>query len=325
MSSLGSAVGQMLDWVSGDEGKNVVEMLVKNPELQKRLDAGLGDYDKTRTASSKALDQYIKDYLAGGKTATARSNQEQSELDRYYNGDVERQLASLRTRTAAANDQALNRSLAYMRRNMSANQIGGGGSTSYDRQLALKTGSDMALSSLLSGLAQERADADYLNRMKLGLTGQRTAMADALAARGLVPSQAMKGELGWNLGSLRDLLALDQANKFYGVKYDPSWGEEVGQHVGDLANAAMQAFSIYSGGGLGGMMGGGGGTGSTGGWSPGSSPMMSGSIPNWAQGESNTWGYPGSGWGALTSSSAPSIPSFGNTWSSIPYGWGGVR
>lgn len=304
MSSLGSAVGQAINWMSGDEGKNVVEALIKNPELQKRLDTTLGDYDKTRTASSKALDQYIKDFLSGSPAAKARSEQEQAEVDRYYNGDVERALAGLRTRTRTASGEALDRSLGYMRRAQSANLVGGyGGPSSYDQRLAQRTGADLALNSELGNLAQERADMDFLNRSKLGLAGQRTAMADALAARGFMPVTAAKGELGWNMDALRNLIGLDQANKFYGVKYDPSTGEEIGQHVGDLANAAMQAYSIYSGG-LGGM-GGGAAT---------STPWAPSTAFNAPQSAASMWSLP--------SASTQTIPSFNMWGSTVPGGWG---
>lgn len=317
MSSLGNLIAD-IGAAAGDEGKNIVEMLVKNPDLQKRLDTNLADYDKTKTASSKALDQYIRDYLGGSKTATARSTQEQAELDRYYNGDIERQLASLRSRQAGTRDLALNRSLDYMRRNLSANQIGGGGAgSSYDRQLAMKTGADMSLQSLLEGLAQERADMDYLNRSKLALTGQRTAMADALAARGLVPASAMKSELGWNMDALRNILGLDQANKFYGIKYEPSGSEMAGNIVGDVANLAA---SIYSGGAtdmLGGMFGGGQRRGSTTGWMPNTSTgntMGGWSLP--------AAGYmPGVDYGGGYDFST--FPTLGNTYASmVPGGWG---
>ncbi len=253
MSSLGDAVGQQINWFTGKEGKNEVEMLVKNRALQGRLNKTLGDYDTTKTASNLALEDYIKQYLAGGSTATARSNQEQGVVDRYYNGEIERRLADLRTRRAQVSKDALARSMGYAFRNQNADRIlGAGGPSSYDRQLALKTGADLDIQSAMENLALERGDFDYLNRSQLALMGQRTGMADALAGRALVPAQARKAEMGWNLDALRQMIALDQANKFYGVKYDPSVGEEIGQHVGDLANAAMQAYSMYTGGGMGG-------------------------------------------------------------------------
>lgn len=327
MSSLGDAIGQQANWLTGDEGKYEVQSLVKNRALQGRLNDTLGDYDTTRSASSKALDQYIKDYLAGSATATARSKQEQNVIDRYYNGDIENQLSDFRRRRSDASRQALERALGYAQRNRNLSQIGqAGGGSSYDRQLALKTGADLNLQALMDNLNAERGDWDWLNRTQLGLAGQRTAMADALAARGMMPANARKANLGWDLSTLGDMIRLDQANKFYGVKYKPTTGEEIGQHVGDLANAAMQAYSMYAGGG----MGGGGGqqqsrlpsTATS--WSPAAMPStgysgwgMASAAPSMGQGLSvSPYGQP-------ATSSGFEMPPLGSTYQAyVPNGWG---
>lgn len=238
MSSIGNLVGD-LGAAFGDEGHNSVVSLTKNPQLQARLDANLSQYDKTRDASSKALDQYIADFLAGNKTASTRATQEQGVIDRYYNGDVERQLADLRTRRAAASDQALARALGYATAAQNRDQITRSGTgSSYDRQLALKTGADLNLTNLLDNLNQERSDWNFLQGNQLGLIGKRTGIADALAARDLVPSGAMQANLGWNMDTLNRLLGLDQSNKFYGVKYNPSGSEMAGNVIGDVGNIA---------------------------------------------------------------------------------------
>ena len=252
MSSIGNLVGD-LGAAFGDEGHNSVESLVKNPQLQSRLDAQLTQYDKARDTSSKALDQYIADFLAGNKTASSRAGQEQAVIDRYYNGDVERSLADLRTRKSAASNQALARALGYMTAAQNRDQITRTGTgSSYDRQLALKTGADLNLSNLLDNLNQERSDWNFVQGNQLGLVGKRTGIADALAARDLVPSGAMQANLGWNLDTLNKLLGLDQSNKSYSVKYNPSGSEMAGNIIGDVGNIASDYFS----GGFGSMFGG---------------------------------------------------------------------
>lgn len=326
MSSLGDAIGQQANWLTGDEGKYEVQRLVKNRALQGRLNDALVDFDSTKSASSKALDQYIKDFLAGSSTATARSKQEQSVIDRYYNGDIENQLADFRRRRTDASQQALSRALAYAQRNRNLSLIGGaGGGSSYDRQLALKAGTDLNLQTLMDNLNAERGDWDWLNRSQLGLAGQRTAMADALAARSLVPANAMKSNLGWDMSTLGDLIRMDQANKFYGVQYKPTTGEEIGQHVGDLANAAMQAYSMYAGGG----MGGGGGQqqsrlpSTTPTWSPAAMPQTGSSGWGMSNYPSVGAGLSVSPYGQPATSSGYELPPLGSTYQSyVPNGWG---
>lgn len=308
----GSAIGAVMGGLksaSKGTGKNVVESLVKNPQLQTRLDASLGDYDQAKSASSLALDDYIRQFLSGSATATARAGQEQGVVDRYYNGDVDRALAELRTKQASASDLALQRALGYSTRSMNLDRImgGGGGDSSYNRQLALRTSGDMNLNSLLQNLAQERADQEYVRQSQLGLAGRRTAIADADLARLLVPSNAQKAELGWNLGTMGNLLSLDQANKFYGVKYKPS-GFERGVDIasGVLGGAAGGAMGDYSGGGGGGitnMFGGGGG----------GAQANPGGV-NWSG---------GGGWGG-SSGYSMTTPWAGNPYQTVP-GTNGIR
>jgi hypothetical protein len=307
----GAAIGAIMGGLksaSKGTGKNIVESLVKNPQLQGRLDTSLGDYDQTKSASSTALDQYIRDYLAGSATATTRAGQEQGAIDRYYNGDVDRALAELRTKHAAASNEALDRALKYATHAQNLDRIaGGGGDSSYNRQLALKTGADLNLNTLLQNIAQERADQEYVRQSQLGLAGRRTAIADADLARTLVPAGLQKQELGWNLGTLGNLIGLDQANKFYGVKYKPS-GFERGVDIasGVLGGAVGGAMGDLSGGGGGGMMG------MFGGGS--SAPANPGGV---------NWMSAGGGWGSPRGYSA-TTPWAGNPYQTVP-GTNGIR
>lgn len=335
MSALGDLIGD-IGAAAGDTGKNTVERLTKNRDIQTQLDASLKDYTKTKTASSLALDQYIKDYLSGGAAAKTRTAQETGAIDRYYNGDVERQLAELRTRRAQAGDEALRRSLGYMTRTMNSDRLtGSSGGGSYDRQLALRMGGDLNLQTMLDNLNQERADQEYLRQSQLGLAGRRTGMADALALRDLVPANAMKSELGWNLGTLGDITKLDQMNNFYGVKYNPSASEMAGNITGDVASLAMSMYGMGMFGGAGGMLGGG-GSGSSQTTGTGTNWSMPVAANNWSGtgAPTNTnWGMGGTynyeedpyGWGAGSMTrpqSSFSLPPLGSMYSSMG-GWGG--
>lgn len=244
-----AGIGLAANSAFGKKGKNQLVSLVKNPNIQERLNDNLGEYDTTKAASSQALDQYIKDFLAGGKTATARSQQEQGAFDRYYNGDVERRLADLRARDAAAGQQAVDRSLAYMTRGQSADRIGGagGGASSYDRRMALNTGADINLQSLLRNLGQERSDMTNLWNAQTNYAGRRTALADADLARILMPSQMQKNELAWSNSTIGDLLNLYNTNQMFGVEYKPSTSEKIGEFGNSLMS--MYTGGAFSGGG----------------------------------------------------------------------------
>lgn len=244
MSSLGKLVGD-IGGLAGDKGSYGVMRLTKNKELQGRLDTSLKDYDSTKASSSEALDQYIKNYLAGTKDAEVRSGQEIGVLDEYYNGGVENELARLRTSRADAARDAVTRALAYSTRGQNLARVGSdGGGSSYDRQLANKAATDIEVQNAMEQAALERGDWDYLQRSKLSMAGQRQAMSDALLARGLVPSNMRKDELGWNLSTLGDLLKLDNANKIYGTEYKPSTSEQIGGVVDDVAQIGADIYTM---------------------------------------------------------------------------------
>ncbi len=257
MTGMGKNIGTIIDKISGSEGRNVIQRVTKNPALEAFNLGSQKDYSTTKAQSEAGLDEYIKNFLAGTPAATANAAQETGAVNRYYNGDVERALAGLRTQHAAASDEALQRALGYATHAQNLDRIsGGGGDSSYNRQLALKTGADLSLNTLLQNLAQQRADEEYVRQNQLGLAGRRTAMADALAGRALVPGAARKAELGWSLGTIGNLLQNDQANNIYGLKYKPSAGEQFSQwqanDANDIKEIASIASSVYGGGGGGG-------------------------------------------------------------------------
>lgn len=266
MSSLGSAVGQSINWITGDEGKTKTTVNVKNTALQKEIDAGLKDFASVRDSGQNALKDYITKYLAGEGDATTRTGTEIGNLDRYFNGGASNELAYLRAQRKSAIQDAADRASGYALGNINRSRaLQDGGPSSYDRRLALRNTGDIMTQAAMDDASQARNDWNYLEQAKAGYTGQRQRLADALAGYRLVPEQTRRGLYGQDLGFLGQIGELDRGNKFYGLKYDPTIGEEIGTHVGDLANAAMQGFSMFSGGGMGGMGGGGGGSGSGGG------------------------------------------------------------
>lgn len=212
--------GNILGLFQGDP-KYKVKGLVKNPLLQTKIDAVGTDYDEARAMGENALNDYIRDYLAGGKVAKARSEQEQGVLEGFYDGRVENELATLRKSRADAARSAVDRALGYATANQNTARLGrDGGGSSYDTRLAMKTAADIETSNAMENAALERGDWDYLMRQRLNMTGARQALSDALLQRDLVPSDMTKRELNWNVESIGDLLKLDQSNKIYGVQED---------------------------------------------------------------------------------------------------------
>ena len=307
------AIGSLL---GAKEGTYSTLRLTKNPALEAFNLSNQSDYSKTHNEAAAGLDQYIKDFLAGNKAAGDRTGQEIGAVNRYYNGDVERQLADLRARSGQASQDALNRSLGYMTANQNRSAIGGaGGDSSYNRQLGIKTGADMSLATTMQNLAQQRADEEYMRQNQLGLAGRRTGMADTLAARDLVPGQQSMALQDWNTGAVGRLLSNDQSNNMYAAKYNKSTMEklddvekEMGSMLGGLTGGS------YGGG------GGGAAAAPTVQWQPGSmgSPGVAAVNPYGAGSALATAGMmPGYG-GSTYQNYVP--PMGANSWSGS--GWG---
>lgn len=257
MSALGNLVGD-IGALAGDRGSTTSVRLTKNPELAGPINQATTDFGATRTASNTGLQDYIRQYLAGNPAARTQTGQEVGAINRYYNGDVESQLAQMRAQRAAAGQEAVNRALAYNTANLNRSRLaaGGSGGSSYMDRLGLNTAADINLQNSLANIAQQRADWNQVMQNQIGLAGQRTNLQNQLAARALVPAQATQANYGWQLGALGNLLSLYNNNNMYGTQYNAPISQKIGNTVGDVAQIGAD---VYTGGAAGAFMGGMGG------------------------------------------------------------------
>lgn len=211
---------------------------VKNKALKVATDNALNDYNTTRTATNSALGDYISKYMSGTPAAATRTGGEISNIDRYFNGGADTELANLRTNRATAVNNAADLGAKYALANISRSRAAGeGGPSSFDTRMALRNIGDIRTQAAVDNASQARSDWDYLDRNRLALTGQRTNLADMLAGRSLVPAAAQRNALGQNLGLLSQIGQIDQANTFYGLKNHPGIGEGLTSDYGQLTSA----------------------------------------------------------------------------------------
>ena len=242
MSSLGSMV-TAIGGALGQRGNYSLVDLVKNKPIQSNLNTLIGDYGTQVSKDSTDLNSYIKDYLSKTPQATKWGGQEQSAVDRFYNGDVEAQLAGLRANQANLGNQAVAQGLAYQRGNMNrASMTGAGGDNSYLTRTGVGVGTDVNLQNELANLGQERADVGYTNEMPLKLAGERTAIGDTLSSRLLTPVQARQQDLGYDVSTLGNLSKVQDSNNMYGAQYNPSMGEYFGDAVSGFMGGASQGL-----------------------------------------------------------------------------------
>jgi len=222
---------------SGDDPSTISN--VKNPAIAARVNGALVGYDQASKRGQSGLADYISSYFAGEPAAQRRGTQEVSNLDRYFDGGAERELAGLRLSRSNAVSDAANRAADYALANVSRSRAAGeGGPSSYDRRLLQRGVGDILTQAAVDNAVQERGDWDLLEGRRLGLTGERNRLADTLAARSLMPAAMSRRETGADLDLLGKILNLEQANTFYGLENNPGIGESF---VGDYGSA-MDAY-----------------------------------------------------------------------------------
>lgn len=235
----------------------------KNGGLERHLTGLLGNYGTNRTANTADLNRYIQRYMAGDAAADSRTSQEIGSMDNYFNGGMASQLAAVRANRARAMEGASNRAVAEALRDRNAARLGeDAGDSSYNKQLAMKANRNIRLDAALDGSNYERSDLMDIERAKLGLTGARTALADATAARALVPSQARQADFLGAMKELGYLGEMDRGNNFYGVEQEERgidrWDNAMNMIKGGVMDGASTAGSVY-----GAARGGGGGGGAS--------------------------------------------------------------
>lgn len=251
MSSLGNAIGD-IGALTGSNGSTKQLSFTRNPQLQQSLGTLIGNYNTTASANRADLNSYISDFLSNKGTMTANTGQETSAINRFYNGDVARQLAELEAQQSQLGDRAVSQGLAYARGGLNRSIAGGGGGadSSYLNRATLGTATDINLQNDQNLLNQRRGDVMYLNQMPVQLAGQRNALLNATAGYDLLPVQARQNEVGWEAGVLNSLMGANNANNAYAYQYQPSNWQLAGNLVGDLGSTAADVAATYFSGGL---------------------------------------------------------------------------
>lgn len=246
-----------------------VTSLTKNRNLQVGINATGGDWTAARNATQGGLGDYIRKYLANQGDSEKYAGQETGAINRFYNGDMAAQLAALRAKRSSVVNAAADVGVNQALRNVDLSRVGGeGGSSSYDKRLAIGAVTPIRTQAALDNATQERADTDYLTGNQIALSGARSGIADRLAGRALVPGQASFSSLKDETGGMAPVVGLDQSNKYYGIKQDPGLLDRMQQEVQFLQGlqsimknqygTVSEAGTGWAGGGMGGGGGGGG-------------------------------------------------------------------
>lgn len=250
------------DWIRAFKPPDTYRTLanVKNQDVAKLNSGLMSDFSSSGVQTNKALADFTSQYLADQPQARSNADQESAAISKYYSGDFDKMLASIRANRAAAMRTAGDRAIGYAdRARKSASMLRPGGASSYFDRLALGQTGDIESKIALDQADQEKQDYLASENARLGLTGRRNAVIDASTGRILVPAQAAATALQQRTGNLQGLSNIDLGNTFYGLQKIKS-GTEQAADLADLSTQTVMALaSAYFGGAAGGMGGAGAG------------------------------------------------------------------
>lgn len=217
---------------------------VKNPAIDKAIQGALSNYSSYTSGEQSALSDYINKYLGQQKQFETQVGQESGAIGQFYTGEMAQKLAALRGQREAAINAAADVGVKQALAGVDRSRLGEeGGTSSYDRRLAIGATTPIRVGAAVDTANQARADLGYLTQNQLGLTGQRENLANALAAYGLVPYQTAGALQKADLANLSGITNLDEANRFYGLQQNRNrWADAADSLDAGILNAA----SIYS-------------------------------------------------------------------------------
>lgn len=267
-------IGGALEAFNGDPKFNTLDN-VKSQPFQHAINAGLADYNNFVPSTTHTYDNWLAQYNAGNPAAAANTSQETNAIGGYYDGSVAGQLAALAAnrQNAVLNAARLAQQQALLGSHMSLLDQGGAGMNSYNTGLLARNYANIATQAALDHAQQQQQNYQQVLGGQIGMAGQRTNLANALAMRALQPYQVRSGMLTNNQGMLNNLLSMNNANNIYGIQQHKNTLDQLSAFANAADSGIMNTVSTL-GSVVGDIMGTGGGGGK------GGSSIPNGASPN---------------------------------------------
>lgn len=196
---------------------------VKSASVDSRLGGLFENFDALKAGNQTGLDNYSAAVGAAAPTVKRTTGEDIGAIDGVFNGDLSGILANIRDHRAKALAGVADRARGDASRMLSVNQLaqGGGGRAlgtgSYIQKLALDKGADINAKAVMDDAEQQRNDVDYVNRLRLGLTGQRAKLAMTPASQTLLVGDERARQLTQLQQALSQLSQQNLSNTFYGL------------------------------------------------------------------------------------------------------------
>lgn len=195
---------------------------VKNPAIDARIQQLLAGFDTLNNASK--LGSITADAEAARAAGKPYTDADVANMNNYFNGQVQSQLDTLRNNRRLATQNVVTRSLGDVAKMLKTTQVGGGagGMSSYLAKLGLDKSADLESQAALDDANQAQKNTDFINQMKLQLSGQRQGALNTQAAGELAPETAASGYYTQLAGLLSGIGQQNQQNTFYGLAKAPA-------------------------------------------------------------------------------------------------------
>lgn len=192
----------------------------KSPEIAAQIQKLLGQYNNLG-----ALDptKEISDAMAASNGDYQRYlSQDTGAVDKWFNGDVEKALATLRAERGQAYKGATGQALNNLSRILSLDQMGQGGAgtvgtSSYTQKQGLDTAAQLAVQEALDAATQGRTDLMTVLGGQQQNLGTRANLTTQDITRRLLPSQTGANWFQTLIQGLAPIAQLQLANTFYGL------------------------------------------------------------------------------------------------------------
>lgn len=197
---------------------------IKSQPIADQVSSFLGDLTTMRGQNPGALAQSLT--TAANPNFAQYLKEDVGAAGAYFNGDIQKQLDTLRTQRrnaySVANELAkgdASRLLALGR--MAQGGAATPGTSSYFNQQALNAATQLNAQAGLDDANQAAQNFQYLQGAKLGLLGSRANLTNSDIQRQLMPSQVNAQWFNNMLASLGALNQVQQSNTFYGLGGGP--------------------------------------------------------------------------------------------------------
>lgn len=186
----------------------------KSAQFQSGINQGYGQFQADKGANRGAFGDFANLFASQTPGVIGNTTQENSAIDRTYNGGLAADLQNNANSQSNAVNAATRRAFDTLGRNSALMRLGGGDS-SYANQQMLDTGAGINVQAALQKAQLERNNLQYVQQQQQALNNVRNNNLGYVAQRQLQPINALTSLTNSENGQMGQLGAMDLSNNIY--------------------------------------------------------------------------------------------------------------